>query len=1080
LSRLVERLLVTAEKAAAQGAWDGVEEILHDVLAVAPGNRRATAMLQQAGIQQSLSGGQRALVSLLFSDIVRSTDMAEHAEPEIIRDLFRMYRDVASDAIGSMEGNVLQFQGDGIVACFGHPKAHGDDAQRAVLAGLGIVDGMAKIGARIRQRLGVEAPVRVGVHTGTVVTGFSSGAGRQPDVVGAATNLAARLQAVAEPGTVVISDVTRTLVEQSFELAPLGKRALKGIAEPVEVFRVARARPVDARLEAVKLHSAALIGREGVQRRLRALWDRVRQASERGEAVDRSLAVLRGPPGIGKSRVAADLCTYARGQGGSVAPAACSPFHTNVAMWPIARLVVRQLGMHVEQPPEERIGILRRRAVDLGFDSPTAVPLVASMLGLESPEEQGMSHLNPQARRSEMLKVFARWVALAAAQGPLLLVVDDLQWADPTTLDWLSLLAEAPVPGLLVLIVSREVVPTEWAEGAVDIGLEPLDEPSALALVAEIAQGVPLAAAKQRQIIERSGGIPLFVEELARSAATSRREEQLPLRLQELLAARLKAPGIDLRLAQLAATFGPVFDRILLAELVGAPIGPALARLQVAGIVEPITETRRTYRFSHVLLRDAAYETQVLEVRRDTHLRIARVLEAASERAPGDTAVVAQHFDLAGEAVEAMTAYVAAAQEDQARANNVEARRLLTRALELLHGTPESEARDLTGLMVRLLRAMSIASVLGFSHSDALEDFRAADDLCRRYRDRAELMPATMGVWLYFLTRGEHETSRAAIEGLTELVSVPEGSWFAPEVKTGLGFQELFAGNLPRARTVLEEAWEGFLERSPDAMVSSLWALPHDPPASAALCLACVTGLQGRMAESEGWRRRGRERAETIGPPRGPFSLALHSVFLAWLQMSLGDPVGACGYGRRAMEIGEQYGFDYFVAIGRPFVLTPDPKVLPDPELIGLVEPEMDTVGHRAFRPACLGNIARAYVLLGDVARALERVGDAFLLMQQSGEWIHHPDLLRLRAELTALAHPDRMDDVVADLRAAVEVGLVQGSLVLALLAANDLARLPVEARPPEWRSELRRVYDLLPPDSGCPGLVEARVLLDA
>src|SRR5438105_4441474 len=224
LGRLVDRLLHSAERAAAQGAWDEVEEIVKDVLAAAPENERAADLLRQARVHQSRSGGERVLVSLLFSDIVRSTDMAEAAEPETIRDLFRIYRDVATGAIDALGGVVLQFQGDGVVACFGHPKAHEDDGQRAVLAGLEIVDRMARIGPEIRRRLGVEAPVRVGIHSGTVVAGLASGTGGGPDVVGAATNVAARLQAVAEPDTVVISDATRPLVERSFELSSLGKR----------------------------------------------------------------------------------------------------------------------------------------------------------------------------------------------------------------------------------------------------------------------------------------------------------------------------------------------------------------------------------------------------------------------------------------------------------------------------------------------------------------------------------------------------------------------------------------------------------------------------------------------------------------------------------------------------------------------------------------------------------------------------------------------------------------------------------------------------------------------------------------
>jgi hypothetical protein len=231
------------------------------------------------------------------------------------------------------------------------------------------------------------------------------------------------------------------------------------------------------------------------------------------------------------------------------------------------------------------------------------------------------------------------------------------------------------------------------------------------------------------------------------------------------------------------------------------------------------------------------------------------------------------------------------------------------------------------------------------------------------------------------------------------------------------------------------------------------------------------------MAESETWQRRAVERAEAIGFPQGPFSLAFLAAYRAWLQMILGDPAGAYRYGLQAVAIGERHGFDYWAIVGRPFLIS-EPGLVADPELLSRTEADLNAIGHWAFRPAYLGNMARTHALLGNMPQALQTVEDALLLVQKQGEWIQQPDLLRLRAEFTASAHPDRMDDVVDDLRASVEVGLAQGSLVLALHAANDLARLPVRFRPADWRSVLSSVYDLLPSDSECPGMSEARTLL--
>jgi hypothetical protein len=373
---------------------------------------------------------------------------------------------------------------------------------------------------------------------------------------------------------------------------------------------------------------------------------------------------------------------------------------------------------------------------------------------------------------------------------------------------------------------------------------------------------------------------------------------------------------------------------------------------------------------------------------------------------------------------------------------------------------------------------MSVSSVFGYPHPEVLEDFQTADDLCRRYMHRPEVMPAAVGVFTYFMARGEYGTAGTVLQRVAALIDVPEGAWFAPEIKACLGFHALHTGDLRQARGAFEEAWDSFLKRPPEGKVSPFWGMPHDPFAATAGALAAVVALQGRMADSETWKRRAVERAEGIDFPRGPFSLAFVTLYLAWLHTVLGDPAGSSRHGRRATEVAERHGFDWLTIMGRPFALIPESGLPADPELISRSEGDIEASGHGAFRAAYLGNVARNHVLLGNPSQALQTVDHALLLVQKQGEWIHQPYLLRLRAELTASVHPDRMNDVVDDLRGAVEVGLAQESLVLALRAANDLARLALRSRPADWRSVLSSVYDLLPSDSECPGMSEARTLL--
>ena len=461
-------------------------------------------------------------------------------------------------------------------------------------------------------------------------------------------------------------------------------------------------------------------------------------------------------------------------------------------------------------------------------------------------------------------------------------------------------------------------------------------------------------------------------------------------------------------------------------------------------------------------MRDAAYETQVLESRLSTHSRIAELLQAAAS-SPGDLVIVAQHHDLAADVTRAIPAYIAAAQGAQASASHTEATRLLDRAIELVRSLPEGEERDLSELMIRMLRTVSLSSLFGYGYPDVFEDFQTADRICRRLNDRTEIMPAQVGIWSYMLVRGEVEAAGVVLEPLTGSLDTPDAAWFAPEVKSCLGYTAFYQGNLAEARRWLEEAWAGYLDRPADAGASPFWPLPHDPVPVTAVALACVAGLQGWTAESDEWEQRALATAEQLAFPVGPFSSAFICTYLAWLRMILGDPAGARQFGRRTLAIAEQCRFDYFSVIGRQYVLVPEPELPADASELEQCENGMDLVGHGAFRPALLGIMARNHAYAGNAHVALGTVEDALLAMQKSGEFVHQPDLLRLRAEITATAHPERMEDVVADLVAAVRIGTAQGSLILALRAANQLARLPDPARPHNWSERLRSVLAWCP-----------------
>ena len=842
LTRLLERLLTAAETSLAAGDLEPARITAEEVRAVDPDNRRAARILRHVATRHLSPSGERALMSLLFSDLVGSTMLSERVEPEQLRDLYAFYRAAAGDAVSRYSGYVMQYLGDGILAAFGYPAPHEDDARRAVLAGLDLVVAMQDARAELDRRFGVAPEVRVGIHTGlVVVTDLSAdrAVAERDSIVGLVTNLAARIQQSAEPDTVVISDVTRQLVDADFYMRSLGERRLKGISRPVEVFAIDRPRYAAARFEAERYRKAGLVGRDAPRDRLLAAWADVR---EPGDTPVGAAFLVAGEAGIGKSRLVAEVLDRVEASSGRVLGVGCLPYYANVSLWPVARLLERVLG--VSGSDGDRLAALVTHLGSLGVDPAGSVPFLGPLIGVPEAPGYPAPELDPSAFLDETLDRLVEWVSALARGGPRLLVVEDLHWADPSTLGFLGRLVGRQPAGLLTVATTRDVAVVPWAEAVAVLELGRLDGAAASRLIDNLVAGQTLDGDRRASVVAQAEGIPLFIEELTRSYLDDTRADSIPLRLQELFTARLKAPGVDLRVVQVAATVGPTFDSATVSAVIGdgAAVSEQLGLLAEEGIIEPVGgPVLDTYRFRHALMRDAAYETQVLDVRRQTHADVAeRIAHSGAE-----PALIAQHLDLAGAAERAAGLYLVAAQTEQARGAHPEATRLLSRAIELLETLPSSDERDLSELTARMLRTMSTTSMRGYAAPEVQSDHRRGEVLAAGLGDRPEVLPSLIAIWSYWLVHGDLVTARGLIDRLTGLVGRSTFSWFEPEVTACAGWQEFFEGRLPSARAHLEDAMAGFRARPAEQTVSPFWPLPNDPVAVSAIALACVSTLQG-------------------------------------------------------------------------------------------------------------------------------------------------------------------------------------------------------------------------------------------
>ena len=428
----------------------------------------------------------------------------------------------------------------------------------------------------------------------------------------------------------------------------------------------------------------------------------------------------------------------------------------------------------------------------------------------------------------------------------------------------------------------------------------------------------------------------------------------------------------------------------------------------------------------------------------------AEVAEAIADRG-AEPALVAEHLDRAGQADRAVGLYLMAAQAEQARGAHLEATRLLSRALALLETFPESEDRDLSELTARMLRGLSVSSMQGYAAPDVQSDHRRAEALATRLGTRPEVLPSMIAIWAYWLTSGDLSTARGLIDRLSDMVRQPAFSWFEPEVESCAGWLDFYQGDLDSARAHLERGTAGFLARPADQMVSPFWPLPNDPIAVSEIALACVSTLQGEPDEAQRWEREAVARAEEIGFPHGPFSLAFVKTYAAWIRRFLGQHDASRLLGLRG-------GGD------RPGVricLLDDARLLVRDhrrsgwrarcEFLEQTIATLRLMGQEAFAASSLAHLAHLNAEDDELGRAHELIDEALEVVYKTGENVHLPELLRLRAVYSLARGGDEVE-AVADLTEAMRVASEQGARVARLRAGIELARLPEAVRPHDWR----------------------------
>jgi class 3 adenylate cyclase/predicted ATPase len=1074
---------------------------LKDLGVTAVGHRRilleAIATLRSENCHETaeLSGpggkspeAERRQLTIMFVDLVGSTALSVRLDPEELRDIIGAYHRCCAEVITRTGGFVAKYLGDGVLAYFGYPQAHEEDAEQAVRAGLALIETVAQLDTSPATSL----QVRVGIATGLVVVGdlLGEGAAQEQAVIGETPNLAARLQGLAQPNTVVIADDTRRMLGGLFDYRDLGTLPVAGISYPVHVWQVLGASQIGSRFEALRVASTPLIGREEEIALLMRRW-------ERAKAGDGSVVMIVGEPGIGKSRIAQTLLEQMGEEPHTRLRFFCSPHHQNSALYPSITQLEQAAGFRREDTTEIRldklVAVLALANKELG----AAVPLLADLLSIPTGDRYPPLNFTPQKRKEKTLQVQLAQVEGLAARQPLLMLWEDVHWSDPTTLESLDLLIDrAATLRVLIIITFRPEFTPPWIgrPQVTLLSLSRLPRRHRAEMIAGVTGGKTLPTAIADQIIERTDGVPLFIEELTKSVVESGSMTDagdhysmagpvvpfaIPTTLQASLLARLDRLAPTREVAQIAATLGRQFSHELIsavAEMSPPRLEGALEQLIRAELVfRRGTPPDATYTFKHALVQDAAYSTLLRRRRQQLHGRIVTTLEREfREIAAAQPELMAQHCAMAGLVEKAIQYWDKAGRLAVQRSTMAEAAAHFGKALELLTGLPRSPERQSSELSLQLALAGALTAAKGWASPEAGGAFARARELCRDAPEEAQVAMAWAGAHSFLHNRAE---IRAAHELADELLALSERRNYG-DIKLithrCLGVSLLFRAEFNRALYHFRQALIFYNE----AQHRPPKLTPHDPRVTCESFVAWTLLLLGQPDEALAQSRSTLAWARELSQPYTlAFALHVNCVF----HQLRGDEAILEGRAEELVALATEHGFPHFVGSGTCFrgwaMLAVEGSI---EEAISRMQwglAAKRATGAEIKVPYYLGLLAEAHRRANRTAEGISLLDEALAVVERTGERWYEAELCRLMAELL-ITTSDR-HDAERWLYRALRTARTQDARLWELRAATSLARLwRDQGKPTAARDLLAPIYYCFTEGFETTDLKEAAALL--
>ena len=1033
------------------------------------------------------SGGERRQVTVMFCDLVGSTALSARLDPEDMREIVGAYCRCCADLITTGGGFVARYMGDGVLAYFGYPQAHEHDAERAVQAGLAVVEAVPKL----TTATGAPLQVRVGIATGLVVVGdlVGSGEAQERGIVGETPNLAARLQALAEPNAVVIADSTRRLLGNLFELKDLGPRDLKGIADPTPVWAALRARRVESRFDA--LHTTgltALVGREEETELLLRRWSRAKTGE--GQVV-----LLSGEAGIGKSRLTAALLEHLAAEPHARRRYFCSPQHADSALHPIIGQMERAAGLAYDDKPQAQFDKLDVVLAQTST-SPEDAALLAELLSLPNDGCYPALSLTPEQRRQRTMEALMSQLAGLSRQQPVLMILEDAHWVDPTSLEVFGRTVDRikTLPALLIVTFRPEFnAPWVGQSHVTSLTLNRLGERDVAAMIARLIGNTELPADVIAEIIERADGFPLFVEEMTKAVLEAKGEGAarrtvaavptsalaVPPSLHASLMARLDRLGSAKEVAQIASAIGREFSHALLASVAGKPeaeLGSALDRLVQAGLLfRHGVPPQASYVFKHALVQDAAYGTLLREPRRALHARIAEILESQfAETAASRPEILAHHCTEAGLIEKAAGLWSKAGQQSLMRSALAEAVAQFTRALAQIATLPGTPARRREQIELQVALITPLMHVKGWAAAET----KAAAERARLLIEQAEALgePPEDPLLLFSVLYGG-----GAIRDLpAQFLALAQKQNATVPLMMGhrlMGTSLLFTGDIAAGRAHFDQAIALY---NPGEHRPLATRFGQDVGVSILSFRSLAVWLLGYPEAA----LRDIDEALKNAREMGQAATLMHALANAAAQSILcGNYAATATQAQELLALAEKKGASGWKAYGMAnqgsvFALTGRALDATGMLTSGIVA--LRITGAPFDLPTYLSHLARAHGELGGFEEAWRCIGEAMTAMETTKEKWCEAEIHRTAGELTLLSPEPDAAKARAHFERALAIARGQEAKSWELRAAASMARLwRVQGKRQQSRDLLAPIYGWFTEGFDTLDLKQAKALLD-